>query len=218
MHIILVGGGNLGKNLSARLDNLGHEIVVVEKEKETADELASNSDFTVVYGDGTDIEILKDADAESADALAAITDSDETNLMVCKIAEDLGISRIVTRVNKSENVRMFEDVGADTVINSVSATTGLFEKALTGPSLYGILSLGSGNVEVTEVRVSGNSKSIGKPIKDLKLPELCTIAIITRNDEIIPARGDTKLLEGDRVILAGKSEDIQSVSKDLGGN
>ncbi|KXB07607.1 hypothetical protein AKJ51_00965 [candidate division MSBL1 archaeon SCGC-AAA382A20] len=133
--------------------------------------------------------------------------------MACKFADDLGIPRVVTRVNNPGHATMFEEIGADVAISYITATVGLYEKAILGPEVFGLLSMGGEKADVVEVTVGGESEVVGKPIKDLDLPELCTIAIITRDDELIPPRGETEIEEEDRVILAGDPEEVFSASK-----
>ncbi len=152
------------------------------------------------------MEILEKAEVEDVDCLVALTPNDESNLIICKLAKNLDIPRIVTRVNNGRNKGMFLDVGADTEINMVSATIGLFQKAITGPELYGIVSMGGDVADVSETQVEGGSKAEGRKIEDLDLPELVNISIITRDGELVPARGDTVIQEGDKVILAGDPE------------
>lgn len=213
MYIIIVGGGRAGKNLAKRFIDADHEVAIVELEEERAHELTQELDALVIHGSGTDIEILRDAGGERADALVALAPSDEVNLMACKLANDLNIPRIITRVNKSEHAKMFEEVGADVAISYITATAGLYEKAVTGPEIFGLLSMGGKEANVVEVSIDEESKVVGKTIEELDLPELCTIAIITREGELIPPRGETTLEAEDRVILAGRAEDVQSVSR-----
>ncbi len=208
MKVIIVGGGRTGRRLAKRLLRTGHEITIIEQDEETAQSLASDLDVLVIKGSGSNSEVLKDADAQNADVLAAVTGTDEINFMACKLARESGVDRVITRVNDIEHAEMFEDVGADVTISPVDATIGLFERAITGPGIYGMLSLGGSNSDVVEVSVARDSEAIGKTINELDLPELCTIAIINRGDELISPRGETEFQEDDRVIIAGKPNDV----------
>lgn len=206
MLILIVGGGRTGMELAKQLIAAGHEVVVIEEDKDRAQKVSENLDCLVIQGDGTKMEILEKAEVEDVDCLVALTPNDESNLIICKLAKNLDIPRIVTRVNNGRNKGMFLDVGADTEINMVSATIGLFQKAITGPELYGIVSMGGDVADVSETQVEGGSKAEGRKIEDLDLPELVNISIITRDGELVPARGDTVIQEGDKVILAGDPE------------
>ncbi len=208
MKIIIVGGGRTGLGLTERLLKTGHETTIVESDEERAQSLASELDALVIKGSGSNMDVLEDAGAEDADVLAAVTGSDEVNFMACKLAREAGVDAVVTRVNDSGHAGMFEDVGADVTINPIDAAIGLFERAITGPSVYGMLSLGGSKADVIEVSVSEDSEAVGTSIEELDLPEHCTVSVITRGDELVSPRGKTKFQEEDRVILAGKPDDV----------
>lgn len=206
MLILIVGGGRTGIELAKQLIAAGHEVVVIEEDEDRAQKVSESLDCLVIQGDGTKMEILEKVEVGNVDCLAALTPSDESNLIICKLAKSLDIPRVVTRVNNGRNKGMFLDVGADIEINIISATIGLFQKAITGPELYGILSMGGEVADVTETQVEGGSKAEGRKIEDLDLPELVSVSIITREGELIPARGDTVIQGGDKIILAGDPE------------
>lgn len=213
LYIVIVGGGQTGYRLANRLAKRNHETAIVEADERRAHELAAELDSLVIHGTATDIDVLKDAGGEKADALVAVTASDEANFMAVKLAKELGIPRVVSRVNEEKLASAFEDLGADAAISLVDAAVTLYEKAITGPGMYGLLTLGGGEVEVVEVSVVEESGAIGETIKDLNLPDLCTVAMVTRKGELIPPRGDTEFEEGDRAVLVGKSEDVMSVAR-----
>ncbi|MFW5911959.1 MAG: NAD-binding protein [Candidatus Hadarchaeota archaeon] len=199
--------------LAERLMKNDHKLTVIELDEERAQELSSDLDALIINGSGSDTDVLKDANPEDADVLTAVTGSDEVNFMACKLAKKLGVPRVVTRVNDIEHADMFEDIGADVTIPPTSATIGLFERAITGPEIYGMLSLGGSRADVIEVTVSEGAEAVEKSIRELDLSDLCTIATITRGEELIRPRGDTKFEKGDRVILAGDSDNVSSAAK-----
>ncbi|KXB00157.1 hypothetical protein AKJ40_01800 [candidate division MSBL1 archaeon SCGC-AAA259M10] len=213
MKIVIVGGGRTGRGLAERLIKLDHEVTIIEQEEETAQELASDLDALVMEGSGSSMDVLKDAEAKNADVLAAVTGSDEVNFMACKLAKKVGVDRVITRVNESEHAEIYEDVGADVTISPVGATIGLFERAVTGPGIYGMLSLGGSEADVIEVTVSEDSEAVGKSIDELDLPRLCTIAVVNRGGKLISPRGKTEFLEDDRVIIAGPPDDVITAGK-----
>ncbi len=217
MYVIIVGGGRTGYLLADRLLKRNHEPVLIEVDKERAEELAANLDCLIIQGSGTDLDVLKDAGAEKADAMVAVAAADEVNFMSSKLAKELGVPRVVARINDDKHASMFEDLGVDAAVSIVSAAVALFEKAVTGPGMYGLIGASGGEAEVVEVTISNESGVIGKPIKELDLPDLCTIAMITREEKLIPPRGNTDLQEGDQVILVGKSDDVMSVAKSFRG-
>ncbi len=213
MYVIIVGGGRTGYLLAKRLLKRNHEPVIVEVEEERAQDLAAELDALVIHGSGSDIDVLRDAGAEKADALVALAAADEVNFMACKLAKELEIPRVVTRINEEKHASMFDDLGIDAAISFVNAAVTLYEKAVTGPGMYGLLGLGGGEAEVVDVSVSEESDVVGRTIRELNIPELCTVAMITRDEKLIPPRGDTEFMESDRVILVGKSDEIMDLAK-----
>ncbi len=217
MFVLVVGGGQTGHLLATRMIKRNHQVSIVEKDEERAQELAVELDCLVINGTGSDIDVLKDAGGENADALAAVTGSDEVNFMAVKLANELGIEKVVTRVNEDKLAGAFEDMGADAAVSFVDAAVTLYERAITGSEMYGLMSLHGGEEEVVEVSVDDDSEVVGESIKDLKIPDLCTVSMISRSGNLIPPRGDTEFKGGDRVVLVGESSAVMSVAKRFRG-
>jgi trk system potassium uptake protein TrkA len=217
MYITIVGGGQTGSKLAKRLADRGHNISIVEKDEKRAHELAAELDVLVIQGSGADVDVLKDAGIAKADVLVALTDADEVNLMACEIAKKRGVRRVIARVNDEKNTKMFEELGVDIAVSFVSAAVMLFEKVVTGAGVYGLLGIGGGKGEVVEVTVGANSKAVGRLVKDVKIPKECTLAMITRGDELIPARGDTTIQVGDLITVVGKPSAVLKVARYLRG-
>ncbi len=217
MYVIIVGGGQTGARLSKRLADRGHNVVIVEKSEHRAHELAADLDVLVIHGSGADMDALKDAGVDRTDVLVAVAQADEVNLMACELAKKMGVQRVVSRVNDEKHARMFEELGVDVAISLTSAAVMLFEKAVTGPGMYGLLGIGAGKGEVVEVTVGEESKVVGKTIKEIDIPNECAIAMVSRSEKLIPARGDTQLESGDQVTIVGKPEDVMKVARNLRG-
>lgn len=218
MYLVIVGGGQTGSKLAKRLADRGHNIVVIEKDEKRAHELAAELDVLVIHGSGSEVDVLKDAGIGKADSLLALTQADEVNLMSCELAKKLGVPRVIARVNDEQHARMFEEMGVDIAISLPSAAVMLFEKAVTGSGVYGLLGIGGGKGEVVEVTVGPKSKSVGKEIKNINISKGCTLAMITRGDELIPPRGDTAIQAGDLVTVVGKPDAVLKVTKYLRGS
>ncbi|MDI6884121.1 MAG: NAD-binding protein [Hadesarchaea archaeon] len=218
MYLVLVGGGQTGSKLAKRLADRGHNVVIIEKDEKRAHELAAELDVLVIHGSGADLDVLKDAGIEKADVLLALTQADEVNLMACELAKKLGVTRVIARVNDEKHARMFEEMGVDIAISLPSAAVMLFEKAVTGSGVYGLLGIGGGKGEVVEVTVGPKSKAVGKEIKNINVSKGCTLAMITRGDELIPPRGDTVIQAGDLVTVVGEPDAVLKVTKFLRGS
>lgn len=217
MYVVVVGGGQTGSNLAKRLSDRGNNVVIVEKDERRAHELAAELDVLVIHGSGADIDALKDAGIDKTDVLVAVAEADEVNLMACELAKKMGVPRVISRVNDEKHARMFEELGVDVAISLNSAAVVLFEKAVSGPGMYGLLGIGGGRGEVVEVMVGEDSKAVGKKIKDVNIPESCAIAMISRGEALIPARGATEIKADDLATIVGKPDDVMKVAKLLRG-
>lgn len=217
MYVVVVGGGQTGSSLAKRLADRGNNVVIVEKDERRAHELAAELDVLVIHGSGADIDALKDAGVDKTDVLVAVAEADEVNLMACELAKKMGVPRVISRVNDEKHARMFEELGVDVAISLNSAAVVLFEKAVSGPGMYGLLGIGGGRGEVVEVTVGEDSKAVGKKIKDVNIPKSCAIAMISRGDALIPARGATEIKDDDLVTVVGKPDDVMKVAKLLRG-
>ncbi len=216
MYVVIVGGGQVGSKLAKRLSSRGHNIVVIEKDEKRAHELAAELDVLVIHGSGADLDALKDASIDKADVLIALAEADEVNLMACEMAKKLGVTKVISRVNDDKHGKMFEELGVDIAITLPSAAVMLFEKAVTGAGVYGLLGIGGGKGEVVEVTIGPNSKVVGKTIKNIN-SRSCTFAMITRDDELIPPKGDTVIQVGDLVTIVGKPDAVLKVTRHLRG-
>ncbi len=219
MKVIIVGGGNTGLLLAERLSEGYHQVIIIEKDQNRADEIRGDLDGTVIQGNGAEMEVLENAGAENVDALAAVTGDDNVNLMTVTIAKKLEVPNIITRLNDTKNAELFEDIEINAIIgSSETASVDMFEKTIVGGGMYGKLGLSIDEANATEVTVLKGSKAEGLEIKNLDMPELCTVSLIVRNDELIPVRGNTELKVDDRVVLVGKSEDVLSATELFRGN
>jgi len=218
MYVIIVGGGRTGSALAQRLSERGHNVVVIERDERRAHELAGRLNALVIHGNGAELDVLKDAGLKKADALVALTDADEVNLMACEIAKKQGVPLVIARVNDDAHAEMFESIGIDVAISVPTTLSMLFEKVLLGGSgVYGLLSIGGGKGEVIEVKVGPTSKAAGKSLSELKLKDV-VVATISRGDELIIPKGDTVIQPGDLVALVGYRQAIIKAAKFFKGD
>ncbi|QCP92264.1 cation:proton antiporter domain-containing protein [Haloarcula marismortui] len=220
MRVIIVGGGQVGRALAARLEDRGENVVIIEQEEESV-ERARNEGYAVEIGDGTDTDTLRSAGAENAKTVVAATGDDDANLLVSQLASSkFGVERVIARANNPDNVEAFEDLGVRT-ISSAMATAWAIDNQIERPAIaHWMTDVGrSGDVQEVEVK---NQELIGKPIRDVgpMLPDACLVALVSgelhENAEVPTA--DYILEEGDMVTLLGRRESVRDGMKMVSGD
>lgn len=214
MRVTIVGGGQIGEALVNTLSSKDYEVTLVEKDEDRAKALAGATEATIIKGDGTEMNILKDAGLEFADAIIAATGDDKTNLMISEIAKSSKIKRVVARVNEPKNEELFTKLGITSIIPIVSlAVTSMKRRIMRVGEERILAELGGGDVQVVEVTVSEKSTLIGKEAK-LKG---AVIGTIYREGELIIPDKRTKLGEGDVLIITVKTKDLPKLRKLISG-
>jgi trk system potassium uptake protein TrkA len=215
MHIIIIGSGRTGKHVIEAAVKDNHDVFVIEKNKEIANWVAVHFDCIAINADATNIEALKEAKAEKADAIIVTTNDDAVNSLVILLAKQLGVKRLVSSVNNEDHLPVFEQLGIDTVESPYRLNGRYLYRAVQGPNVKEFLDLGDG-FEVLEMVVENESDVANKLIKELNkariLPSDTRIIIIKRDNQIIIPDGETRVLVHDVVVVLSRKNKIAEVS------
>jgi Kef-type K+ transport system membrane component KefB/Trk K+ transport system NAD-binding subunit len=209
--VIIVGAGETGRSLAARLAASGSRPVLIEVDEDAASE-ARRDGFQVVQGRADKISVLREAGADSAEALVAVTPDDRYNLTVCRRAQTrFGISQLASRLNEPDQREAFVRVGVRPVLVALSTAAAL-ENAVLRPSLFQVLVDRPRDYEVLEVNLR-NPALIGKRLREVRLPGHCLILLIRREGELVAPSGATVLKRWDHVTLAGDRESVHETAR-----
>lgn len=116
MRVVILGCGRVGALLAEGLDRDGHDVRIVDQRSESFRRLSPGFRGKTIVGQGIDVDVLRDADADSADAFAAVTDNDNTNIMASQVAKVIfNIPKIVTRIYDPLREEAYHDLGLDTI-------------------------------------------------------------------------------------------------------
>jgi len=202
--ITLVGGGQVGRGLAARLENQ-YQVRLIEKDEARAQLIAEQLDKTLVLtGDAADSDLFIEENIENTDIFCAITNDDETNILSAMLAKKLGAKKVMTLINRSAYVDLVESSDIDIAISPQQATIGSLLALVRRGDVVVVHSLRRGAAEAIEAVAHGDanvSKVVGSAIEDIQLPHGTTIAAIVRGDEVIIAHHDTVIEAEDHVIL-----------------
>ena len=204
--VIIAGAGQSGRALSSRLHALWEVVVVdVESVKES---LLSQVRF--VGGDATSSLVLKEAGMEGASAAIALTGRDDVNLEFCRLARLIySVPQVFSTVRQSDQMKAFEELGVLTMSRPDSVASTLQSRLEHGKRTTADVGLGQG--EILEVTVLPNSPVIGKSMLDLS-PQAWLVAAIYRKGSLVVPHGQTRVEEGDRVLLVGEPAILPAIA------
>jgi trk system potassium uptake protein TrkA len=203
MFVIVVGGGNTGSQLTKFLLEAGHTVRVIDERPIVLEKLALEVPPEVVFdGDGSSPTVLEKAGIQNAQVLAAVTGSDETNLVVTSLGKfEFNVPRVIARVNNSKNAWLFTpEMGVDVSLNQAEILAKLTAEEMSLGDMMTMLKLRRGKYSLVEEKIFPGAQAVGVAVKDLNLPQNCIISGIIRHGEIIIPRGVTILDEGDEVL------------------
>lgn len=202
MYIIIVGGGKIGYYLSKSLITEGHEVLVIEKQREKCDKIIEDLGQVCLQGDGSETSFLAEAGTSRADLFIAVTDADEDNLVACQMAKQkFGVPRTIALAHNPKNESIFKGLGIDLTICSTTLILEQIEQEVPTHPLIHLFSLSPSDLELVEVKISPKARAVGKKIKDITLPanSYITLVISTGEKPKLPSP-DLELKAGDQII------------------
>ncbi len=221
MKSIIIGGGKIGYYLLKTLHEKNFNVVLIENNYQTCKSIAEDIDTNIIFGDGTDLEVLKDAGIEEADVVAAVTGSDEENLVICKIAKStFHISKTIAKINNPKNITMFKALGVDRTVCSTLVIANLIEYEFDKDNIKILQSFERGAMVLAEIQIDKNSIWMDQLVKDLELPEECVMSSILRDNKAVYPRGNTRIMENDNILMLTNNSGFTQLKKLIrdGGN
>ena len=214
--IVIIGGGNVGlgvaRALEARSDRVRAKII--EGNRARAEQAADALERTIVLnGDGMSSELLEEANIANADAVLAVTDDDKTNILVSVRAKQAGCRMAICLINDPTLTPLLNALDIDAYINPRATTVSSILRHIRHGRVRAIYSIGDAEAEVIEAQVMGTSPMSGKMVRDIDFPEGVLIGMIRKGDTLIKPTGNTRVDEGDIVVLFALSADVPEVER-----
>lgn len=202
MYIIVIGGGKVGYHLSKALLAEGHEVLVIEKNRSRLDFICNELGSICLHGDGCEASTQAEAGTARADMLIAVTGDDEDNLVACQVAKHkFKVPRTIARSNNPKNETFFGMMGIDVTVNSTNVIMEHIQQEVPTHILTHLLSFRDKGVEMVEIKITDDSKSIGHKVKDIVLPPGGQLLLFIRHEQKPQmASPDTVIQSGDQII------------------
>lgn len=202
MRVIIVGEGRRVYFLAQQFAEKEHEIVIVTPNESEASLLSQQVSATVMVGDGTELDVQEEAGARKADALVALLDEDEDNLIACQIAQRVfGVVHTLALIHDPENETIFQQLGISATVPVNRIIALMLEEQIGFGEVTSLVSLARGRVTITEIVLPSEAPALDKTLSELSLPENALVASIVRDDDVLIPHGLSRFLASDRLIL-----------------
>ena len=212
--IIILGGSKIGRSVAAELEN-EMSVRIIDNRRDKAEWLASKLKETMVlYGDGTDVELLKAENIQDADSFIAVTENEKTNLLSGMLAHHLGVKQSVIHVGKTEYMPIVQEIGLGAVLSkNMSTVNSILRFIASDQTEKSVTTFDEIDVDVIEFSPEPGSKVTKAPLSEIKFPEDSIVGMTNHHGHLTIARGSTLLTDEDTVLVFAKSKAVKSLRK-----
>ncbi|MEZ5105779.1 MAG: Trk system potassium transporter TrkA [Draconibacterium sp.] len=212
-NIMFLGGSRIAQKAIEKLGDQ-YRIKVIENNRERCEKIADQyGNVLVIYGDGRNINLLKEEGIEKMDAFVATTGNSETNILSCHLAKSIGVRRTVAEVENLAFMGLAEKMDIGSIINKKLNAASYIYRFTLNAEISKVKCLTASDAEVFEFVAKQNAKITEKPIKDLDFPDEAKIGGIVRGNTGYVAHGYTHIQEGDKVVVFTLPSGIKKIEK-----
>ena len=215
MKIIIAGAGKVGCSIAQSLEAEGHDLTLIDRDSETIEHVSNELDVICCLGSATNPDTLREAGAEQADVLMAVTESDEVNMICALAGRRLGAKYIVARIRDPEYLAqtefLREAIGLSVVVNPEYECAKEISRILRFPSAVRVENFAKGSAEIIDYRVPE-----GSPLNALSLQEVARrfgakvlVTVVERGEDALIPHGDFTLHSGDKLSLMGEARELR---------
>ena len=217
-NVLVLGGGNIAYYLANQLKGAGISLKVIERKKDACEKLKDAfPKVNIVYGNGTNPDILFEEGIEVADAFVAITGDDEDNIISSMFAITSGVDKVITKIKEGRFIRMLETDQLDSIVQPSSIAMQRVVRYVRSmqnaydSSIDALYYIFEQSVEILEIKVNDSFSYGGIPLKDLAVSQDAIVSAIIRKGSCIVPSGDDYITAGDIVIVATTRKGVTSL-------
>ena len=209
--VMIVGGGMVGFYFANRLEKMGVDVKLIEQNADRCSEIADKlSDTMILNGDGSDLALLREEEAGKMDVVFAVTGQDDKNLLCSLLVKQLGAKKILSRVNRSVYIKLFEMVGVDRAVSPGQVTAdAVLQRVIGGEE---VITLSDERMELVDFIVRPGAKIIGKTISR-ELPKDSLAGLVIRDGTPLVPAEDFEAAVGDRIFVMSMPQIVSKVKK-----
>ncbi|HRP24786.1 MAG TPA: TrkA family potassium uptake protein [Thauera sp.] len=208
MRAVFVGASTLAVTTARRLLAGGHEVVIVDNDRERIDALSAELDCGFLHGDGSKPALLREADPQSTDWLFCLTGNDQTNILSSLVGRSLGFRRVVTKIEDSEFEHLCLELGLEDIIIPTRTIGRYLFDMFEGRDHMEIIALIKGEARAFSFVARAEDE---KPIAELGLPEGSRVMFFYRDERFTLPEPDSMLKRGDEVMIVTHSRNLEAL-------
>jgi len=211
--IMILGGGRIGYYIASYMEHKA-DIKIIEKDEERCKHLSKYlGKSLILHGDGTNQKLLIEENVSDMDAVVAVTNNEELNIMASLLAKKLGAKKTIAIVNRSEYIPLAHSLGLQAVLSPRLITASTILRYVRRGEVLSLTAIAEDKAEIMEVRISDTSSIINRTLKDARLPKEAIIGAIIRGGKIIIPSGSDMILKNDKLIIFALRESIKDLEK-----
>jgi len=221
MYVVIAGAGIVGGELARRLLESRHDVVVVEHDKASCDQLYAETGAVVVNGSASRIETLREAGIDKADVLVAATATDANNLVCAILGRSLGVPQIIARMRDPAYESAFRLAGVSSLVRVTDLMVNQMVTEIEQPDVRSITAIGGGRANIFSVTVAEGAPGAGKSVAAVAaspdFPDECVFVAVygSGGEEFAIPRGNRIINVGDEIYLIAEAEDIKKAAEFL---
>jgi len=208
MYVIIIGCGRVGAELAKLLSGEGHDVVVIDRSRDSFNRLGDSFNGLTMVGNGFDLALLKQVGIEKADALCAVTNGDNTNLISAQVAKKIfRVPKVLARVYDPQRAHIYSTLGLDIISGTMLFSAMLRDKIIE--SRFSSYLIESKDLGVIEIEVKDSL--VGKTIQDINIPGDFLVVALRRMQGVIIPEPKTVLKNKDILMGVVKVSSLKEV-------
>ena len=215
MKIIIIGLGTIGKTILKSLSHKGHNITIIDENKDKIETLIGKYDVSGVVGNGACLDIQREAGVKDADLAIVLTNSDELNVFACLVAKKIGVKNTIARVRnpdyRKQIMEMKDELGISMIVNPEKDTATEIFNLINLPSIAQVDHFAKGRVLLVEIVAEKGCALVGETLISLgkKLKTKVLICAVQRGHNVTIPTGNFIIEESDRVYLTSDAKTLR---------
>ena len=215
MRAVFIGAGSLTVMAARLLLRRDHEVIIIEKDKDTIDELSSELDCGFIHGDGGKPAILREVSPKDTDVLFCLTSSDQANILASLVGRSLGFERVITKIEDPEYEHICIELGLENTIIPSRTIGRYLADMLEGQDPLQLSTMIRDEARTFSFVVRGEG---GNTIEELELPGDSRVISIYRGEKLILPDTETKLKKDDEVVIITRRDNLEELHERWSGS